>query len=168
MPVWHPGNADLIALPSRIEGQGRTMTFMAFRLLAFLGLLLGLVVPAHAQEVSSADRAAIRDIIQSQVEAFRRDDGDAAFGYASPSIRGLFGTSEIFMDMVRQGYQPVYRPRVFDFREIVTLHGQVTQKVHVVGPDGRPVTAFYPMTQLPDGSWRIDGCYLQTPEEHQA
>jgi hypothetical protein len=163
-----PGNADLIVLQSRIKGHGRRMTFMAFRLLAFLGLLLGLVVPAHAQEVSSADRAAIRDIIQSQVEAFRRDDGDAAFGYASPSIRGMFGTSDIFMDMVRQGYRPVYRPKVFDFREIVTLHGQVTQKVHVVGPDGRPVTAFYPMTQLPDGSWRIDGCYLQAPEEHQA
>ena len=80
----------------------------------------------------------------------------------------MFGTSDIFMDMVRQGYQPVYRPQVFDFREIVTLHGQVTQKVHVVGPDGRPVTAFYPMTQLPDGTWRIDGCYLQAPEEHQA
>ena len=72
------------------------------------------------------------------------------------------------MDMVRHGYQPVYRPKVFDFREIVTLHGQVTQKVHVIGPDGRPVTAFYPMTQLPDGTWRIDGCYLQAPEEHQA
>jgi len=83
---------------------------MAFRLFALLGLLLGLAVAAHAQEVSSADRAAIRDIIQSQVEAFRRDDGDAAFGYASPSIRNMFGTSEIFMDMVRQGYQPVYRP----------------------------------------------------------
>ena len=36
------------------------------------------------------------------------------------------------------------------------------------GPDGRPVTAFYPMTQLPDGSWRINGCYLQAPDEHQA
>jgi hypothetical protein len=145
---------------------------MAARLLvlvpALIGLLLGLAAPAQAQEVSSADRTAIRDVIQSQVDAFRHDDGDAAFGYASPAIRRLFGTAESFMDMVRQGYQPVYRPQEFDFREIVTLHGQVTQKVHVVGPDGRPVTAFYPMTQLPDGSWRIDGCYLQAPEEHQA
>jgi len=40
--------------------------------------------------------------------------------------------------------------------------------VHVIGPDGRAVTAFYPMTQLPDGTWRINGCYLQAPEEHQA
>ena len=141
---------------------------MTGRWLLLIGLLLGWAVAAQAQDVSSADRAAIRDIIQSQVDAFRRDDGEAAFGYASPGIRRLFGTADTFMDMVRQGYQPVYRPRVFDFREIVSLHGQITQKVHVVGPDGRPVTAFYPMTQLPDGSWRIDGCYLQAPEEHQA
>jgi hypothetical protein len=144
------------------------MTAMAFRLLALLGLLVCFAVPAAAQDVSSADRAAIRDIIQSQVDAFRRDDGDAAFGLASPSIRGMFGSSDIFMDMVRQGYQPVYRPQAFDFGEIVTLDGQVTQKVHVIGPDGRPVTAFYPMTRLPDGTWRINGCYLQAPEEHQA
>ena len=141
---------------------------MVFSMLVLLGVLVSLVSGAQAQDVSDADRTAIRDIIQSQVDAFRHDDGDAAFALASPSIRGMFGSSEIFMDMVRQGYQPVYRPQEFDFREIVTLDGQVTQKVHVVGPDGRPVTAFYPMTQLPDGTWRINGCYLQAPEEHQA
>jgi hypothetical protein len=126
-----------------------------------------LALPAQAQ-VSPADQTAIRDVIEGQVEAFRRDDGAAAFGYASPSIQGMFGSAETFMDMVRQGYRPVYRPQVFEFREIVTLQGMVTQKVHVIGPDGRPVTAFYPMTQQPDGSWRIEGCYLQAPEEHQA
>jgi hypothetical protein len=140
---------------------------MASRFLALVGMILALALPAQAQ-VSASDQTAIRDVIEGQVDAFRRDDGDAAFGYASPSIQGMFGSSEIFMDMVRQGYRPVYRPRVFEFREIVTLHGMVTQKVHVVGPDGRPVTAFYPMTQQPDGSWRIEGCYLQAPDEHQA
>jgi len=142
---------------------------MVARLLALLLLALA-VVPAAAQDaaLSEADRAAIRDVIGRQVEAFRRDDGDSAFGFASPSIQQMFGRSDVFMDMVRQGYQPVYRPRVFDFREIVELNGQPAQKVHVVGPDGRPVTAFYPMTQLPDGSWRIDGCFLQAPDEHQA
>jgi hypothetical protein len=140
---------------------------MAIRFLALVGMILALALPAQAQ-VSASDQTAIREVIEGQVEAFRRDDGDAAFGYASPGIQGMFGSSEIFMDMVRQGYRPVYRPRVFEFREIVTLHGMVTQKVHVVGPDGRPVTAFYPMTQQPDGSWRIEGCILQAPDEHQA
>lgn len=140
---------------------------MAVRFLALLGVVLGLALPAAAQ-VSPSDRDAIRDVIQQQVDAFRRDDGEAAFGLASPAIRGMFGSPGVFMDMVRQGYQPVYRPRVFEFREIVTLHGMPTQKVHVIGPDGRPVTAFYPMAQQPDGSWRIEGCYLQAPDEHQA
>jgi hypothetical protein len=141
------------------------------RVLGLLVLALGFAFgPAAAQDLSlsEGDRAAIRDIIGRQVEAFHRDDGDAAFGLASPTIQGMFGTSEIFMDMVKRGYQPVYRPRVFDFRAIVSLHGQPAQTVHVVGPDGRPVTAVYPMTQLPDGSWRIDGCFLQAPDEHQA
>ena len=142
---------------------------MVARFLAFLLVFLA-TCTASAQDsaLSDGDRAAIRDVIGRQVEAFRRDDGDAAFGLASPAIQHMFGTSGIFMDMVRQGYQPVYRPRAFDFAEIVELNGQPTQKVHVIGPDGRPVNAFYPMTQLPDGSWRIDGCFLQAPDEHQA
>ena len=143
---------------------------MAFRFWAIVTLALSLAGGAFAQDadISAADRRAIQDIIQHQVDAFRRDDSEAAFGDASPEIQHMFGTSEIFMDMVRQGYQPVYRPRVFDFAEIVTLNGQPTQKVRVIGPDGRPVTAFYPMRRLPDGTWRIDGCYLQAPEAHQA
>jgi ketosteroid isomerase-like protein len=143
---------------------------MIARALAVLTLVLGLAAAAPAQQpaVSAADKAAIRDVIQGQVDAFRRDDADAAFGFASPMIQGMFGQSAIFMDMVRQGYRPVYRPQAFDFREVVVLNGQIVQKVHVIGPDGRPVTALYPMTQLPDGRWRIDGCYLQAPDEHQA
>lgn len=140
---------------------------MVLRFFILFGVMLALVLPAQAQ-VSTSDQTAIREVIERQVEAFRRDDGAAAFGYASPNIQGMFGTAETFMDMVRQGYQPVYRPRVFEFREIVTLQGMVTQKVHVIGPDGRPVTAFYPMTRLPDGSWRIEGCILRAPDEHQA
>jgi hypothetical protein len=135
--------------------------------LIFALVLAGTAI-AQDSALSEQDRAEIRDVIGRQVEAFRADDEAAAFGYASPDIQRLFGTPDIFMDMVRQGYQPVYRPRVFDFREIVMLHGQPAQKVHVVGPDGRPVTAFYPMARMPDDSWRINGCFLQAPDDPQA
>ena len=140
---------------------------MPLRFLALLGALLALALPAEAQ-VSEPDRSAIRDVIERQIEAFRRDDGEAAFGYASPAIQGMFGSPDTFMDMVRQGYRPVYRPRAVEFREIVTLQGMPTQKVHVIGPDGRPVTALYPMSRQADGSWRIEGCILQAPDEPQA
>ena len=142
---------------------------MVFRFSASAMLMFGLLAgSASAQQVSDADRSAIQSIIQSQVDAFRRDDGQAAFGYASPAIREMFGTPDIFLDMVRQGYPMVYRPRLFDFAGIVMKDGRPTQKVHVVGPDGRHHIAFYPMTRLPDGTWRIDGCYLEAAQEHQA
>lgn len=150
---------------------------MPRRLLVVLSLLLTAAqistVPgrgmAVAQEaLSVGDRTAIREVIQAQVDAFRRDDGAAAFALASPGIQQMFGTPEIFMDMVRQGYQPVYRPRRFEFEGIVTLGSQPAQMVAVVGPDGRSVVAVYPMKRLPDGSWRIDGCFLRAPQEHQA
>lgn len=141
-----------------------------FRIVAAVIATLAFVASAAAREpaLPDSDRTAIRDIIGKQVEAFGRDDGDAAFGYASPMIQGMFGSADVFMDMIRRGYRPVYRPRVFDFREIVERDGQPMQKVHVIGPDGRPVTAFYPMIQLPDGSWRINGCYLEAADDHQA
>ena len=139
---------------------------MMRRVLVGLSLLIALAAPAAAQDAS--DRAAIRSVIERQLEAFQRDDGEAAFGFASPMIRQMFGTSEIFMDMVRQGYRPVYRPKSVEFGELVEFQGQPAQKVHLVDPDGRPVLAIYVMTQLPDGSWRIDGCYLQAAERHQA
>jgi hypothetical protein len=138
-------------------------------LFALLSLLLIWTAPASAQDaLSASDQAEIRKVIQAQVDAFRRDDGAAAFALASPGIQAMFGTPEIFMDMVRQGYQPVYRPRRFEFESIVSLGEQPAQTVAVVGPDGRPVVAVYPMKRLPDGTWRIDGCFLKAPQEHQA
>lgn len=123
---------------------------------------------APASDVPSADRAAIRGVIGAQIEAFRRDDGAAAFAFASPGIQRLFGDPDSFMRMVRGGYQPVYRPRDVVFRDLVRLSGDLVQVVEVVGPDGRRVLALYPMEQQPDGSWRIAGCQLVEPDDESA
>ena len=40
------------------------------------------------------------------------------------------------------------------------LIGVPAQRVLVVGPDGVPVIAVYPMQRMPDGSWLINGCFL--------
>ena len=130
-------------------------------IVVFLVVMMG-AVAASADEVSleGADRSAIRDVILSQIDAFQRDDGAAAFALASPGIRGRFGTPDNFMEMVRAGYQAVYRPRSTTFLEIVTLGDRAVQKVLVVGPDGKAVIAMYPMERQRDGSWRTDGCML--------
>lgn len=122
---------------------------------------------ARADEppVGSADQAAIRQVIEDQIAAFRRDDGDAAFGYASPQIRRQFGSAERFMEIVRDAYQPVYRPSSVDFGATEEVDGAPVQHVLVVAPDGVVVDALYFMVQQPDGSWRINGCVLTRSEQ---
>ena len=115
---------------------------------------------AGAQQVNAGDSAAIHDVIQGQLDAFRRDDSQAAFGFAAPGIQSMFRSPEIFLEAVRQGYRPVYRPRQVEFRELKTIDGAIVQQVYVVGPDNEPKLALYIMEQQPDGSWRIAGCVL--------
>jgi hypothetical protein len=128
---------------------------------AVLGVLVTLGARAETPSgAGAADRAAIRHVIEGPLDAFRRDDGVAAFSFASPSIRRMFKTPDIFMDMVRLGYQAVYRPRSFEFRDLEEAGGKTVQPVFVVGPDNVAVMALYVMQRQADGAWLIDGCYL--------
>lgn len=120
---------------------------------------------ASPQALSAADAVAIRDIIERQLAAFRRDDGEAAFAFASPGIRAMFGTPGAFLSMVRRAYRPVYRPREVEFRDLVDVDGRPTQRVVLVGPDGDVVVAHYRLERQADGTWRIDGCILAGSSE---
>lgn len=128
------------------------------RFVAVLVLLAGLTGSATAQ--TPADRQAIQGAIAGQMEAFRHDDGAAAFGFATPDLRAIFRTPERFMAMVQQGYQPVYRPNAVTFGSLEAQGEHLVQRVEVVGPDGQPYLALYYMLQGADGVWRIDGCEL--------
>jgi hypothetical protein len=134
------------------------------RLALTLALLLGLAATGGAlaqEQLGSADGAAIRGVIESQLDAFRRDDGPGAFARASPDIRAMFRDPDTFMGMVRGGYAAVYRPREVEFRDLGLEGGRWIQRVLFVGPDGVPVIARYTMERQPDGSWLIDGCVLE-------
>ncbi|ETW99744.1 DUF4864 domain-containing protein [Candidatus Entotheonella palauensis] len=121
----------------------------------------------QAQDLTANDRVAIRTVIEQQIEAFRRDDAAAAFSYASAAIQQQFETPERFMRMVKTAYQPVYRPRRVVFQEIDETASVPIQPVLLVGPDGVPVIALYPMRQETDGVWRIDGCYLKAIKQER-
>ena len=137
------------------------------RPLAIFALLFLLGLPLRAEEAASpADAAAIRAVIESQLAAFQRDDGEEAFAYASPQIRERFATAANFMRMVREGYAAVYRPRDTAFGALAADGEHLVQRVLLIGPDGRPVDALYIIEREADGSWRIAGCILtQTPDK---
>lgn len=124
--------------------------------LAFVASFAVVLGPADAR----SEEAAIRSVIESQIEAFRADDGPRAYSYAAPGIKDMFRDDTRFMAMVRQGYRPVYRPRDYTFGALRdTPHGPV-QEVFVVDEAGVSWVALYSLEQQPDGSWKISGCHL--------
>ena len=120
------------------------------------------ILPAAAQSVGDN---ATQDVIRGQIEAFRTGDDARAFSFASPNIQRMFGTSDRFISMVKQGYQPVYAPRDFTFGRAVDRDGTVFQEVLVTGPKGKEWIALYTLERQQDGSLRISGCRIA---EHEA
>ena len=140
-------------------------------------LLLALPLYAQQRDLTDTDRAAIRTVIERQLDALRQDDAASAFALASPEIQAKFKAPERFLTMVRTSYQPHLSTVRSCF--VISQHagGQPTQAVLLVGPDGVPVLALYPMQQQPDRSGRrLDAIWsrstieavtaLQAPARH--
>jgi hypothetical protein len=119
---------------------------------------------ALAQASSNIDTSGIQTTIRSQLEAFKADDGPAAYAYAAPNVREIFPTAEAFMTMVKRAYQPVYRQRSYTFGKIEERSGVIVQAVEILGTDGEYWTALYSLARQADGSWKITGCSLVKSE----
>ena len=119
-----------------------------------------------AAEVSAADTAAIRAVVQAQLDAFAADDGKRAFSLAAPGIRKMFGNADRFMEMVRTGYPAVYRPASVSFlKPELAGAAMVIQGLRLTDASGASWRAVYQMQRQPDKSWRIGGCQVVPSDE---
>ena len=123
-------------------------------------VLLACALGANAQAVKPEDARAVRQVIEAQLDAFKRDDAARAFSYATPNIRYMFQTPENFAAMVRSQYPMVYRPASVDFREARVIDGQLTQVVVFTDAQANRWLALYPM-EVDGATWRIDGCLVE-------
>ncbi|WP_394689602.1 DUF4864 domain-containing protein [Hoeflea sp.] len=112
--------------------------------------------------VRADDAAAAQSIIESQIQAFLADDMATAYSFAAPSIKRMYPDESRFFDMVKRGYQPVYRPGNFAFgRSKLAPDGSgLIQEVLIQGPDGHDWTALYSLERQPDGSFKINGVQM--------
>ena len=117
-------------------------------------LILALGLPAHAQ---SDD---IEAVIGAQLDAFAEDDFARAFTFASPMIKGMFGTPERFGQMVRGGYPMVWRPSRVEFGGVQSIGGRMVKTVFFTDQSGRNFEAAYEMIETSDG-WRINGVQIR-------
>ena len=118
---------------------------------------LMLVLPVTAQE------APIQTTIESQLQAFQADDFAAAFTYASPTIKAIFGTPENFGRMVTQGYPMVHRPAAVKMLELREVAGSLWQRVMITDQMGRTHLLDYQMIETADG-WQINAVQLLKAE----
>ena len=64
------------------------------------------------------------------------------------------------MAMVKEGYQPVYRPRSYTMGEFKETPEGTSLLIQIQDLEGTDWVALYTLEQQPDGTWRISGCYL--------
>lgn len=112
-----------------------------------------LALPVAAQEEP------IQETIQSQIEAFQADDFARAFTFASPTIKGMFGTPENFGMMVKQGYPMVYRPAEVQMMELREVAGNLWQRVRITDQAGAGWYLDYMMVETAEG-WQINAVQI--------
>lgn len=110
-------------------------------------------LPAMAQD------APIRKTIQDQLNAFNARDAAKAWTYASPTIKGIFGTSDIFGGMVQKTYPMVWQHGAVQMLELRTVAGNLWQRVMITDTLGDTHLLDYMMVETSDG-WRINAVQL--------
>jgi hypothetical protein len=110
---------------------------------------------------AASDDAAIKTVIEDQLNAFAADNGAQAYSHAAPIVQGVFPTVDMFMTMVKKGYPPVYRntERVYG-KSFEDGLGRPAMRVVLTGADGKRYEAIYSMEKQADGSWKIAGCVV--------
>jgi hypothetical protein len=121
--------------------------------------LYGLLTAAFLALPVAAQEEPIQNTIQSQINAFLADDFATAFTFASPNIKGIFGTAENFGAMVKNGYPMVYRPATVEMGELREVAGNLWQRVRVVDQAGAAWFLDYMMIETPEG-WQINAVQL--------
>ena len=120
---------------------------------AFACLAAPFAAPAAAQE------GPIQGVIQGQIDAFLAEDVETAFAYASPMIKGLFGSPARFGMMVQQGYPMVWKPTAVEYVDSARQGGVAFEKVLVRDELGRAHMLMYQMIETGEG-WQINGVQL--------
>jgi hypothetical protein len=119
------------------------------------------VAVASAEDLTAASS---RAIVERQFDAFARDDGEAAYALAAPTIKQMVGDADHFMAMVRDHYGAVYRHRSVEFGAFKESDDDASLEATLVDNDNVVWTALYSFRRVTNGDWLISGCVLAKAE----
>jgi hypothetical protein len=118
-------------------------------------MVLSLVGLGWAQPSKPAPKEAMEPPMK-QLEAFRRDDFDTAYTFASAEIQQQFDR-QAFEQMVKGGYPEIARSTSAAVGEsILAPDGTVYVTLKIRGSNGKSIEALYELV-LEEGKWKING-----------
>ncbi len=129
---------------------------------AFLGSVLrvfpgmgGKQTPPPFKLSEDSLKQELRQVIESQLSAFRRDDYRKAFNYADAAIHGQMSV-RTFERMVRTAYPDIARSRSATFGVIFDNGEMAVVNLGITDQSGRTLHYQYVLIQE-KGGWRISG-----------
>ena len=121
--------------------------------LAVIAAILAAATAVSAQPAEVAKAAA--EPVMKQLEAFRRDDYDAAYVFASAEIKQMFDRPA-FERMVKEGYPEIARSTsAVVSRTEMGPGGDVFVQLKIRGVNGTGIEALYQMVPERDG-WKVN------------
>lgn len=162
-PRLQDGPSAEVKVVARADSRRKVGTSVAMLASAALatGFALALwAAPAKSEPAADGDAAAVRGVIENQLDAFARDAWTEAFDYAGPGVRSAFGSAENFSRMVREGYPMVWRPADVTFLDASDEGAYIVQRLRVVDQAGDAFLLRYYLKEVV-GVWRIEAVDLE-------
>jgi len=129
-------------------------------IIAAITLLCSLSSLVLFAEERTTNEVAIQSVIRDQLSAFQSGDHERAFSHAAPTIKQIFKNTDNFINMVRNGYSPLYDPDSFVFSRSLKQGDTMYQEVLVTDQSGKQWQAVYTLKQV-DGVWKITGVKME-------
>ena len=105
-----------------------------------------------------------RDVIKQQLQAFKINDADKAYSFAAPKIKLQFNNAKIFMEMVKDNYEPVSNSKDFYFLKSNFYNDQIYHQLQIISQSNQSYIATYSLI-LDGGEWKISGCIISPMEQ---
>ncbi|MEM6710911.1 MAG: DUF4864 domain-containing protein [Pseudomonadota bacterium] len=145
-------------------------SLVAFALLAFAAATSGWAQSTEDNQPALVPEATVEQmqtVIRAQIEAFRAEDAETAYSYASAPIKLRFPTAAMFVSMVQQGYPAVYSAQSYSFGDAALTPRGPAQRVELVAGDGQVWRGLYTFSENSEGDLRISGVFLLPENERQ-
>jgi hypothetical protein len=139
------------------------MSPLFMRIFTLVGMALAaasMQLKARADTLTGPDVQQVQQVVTAQLEAFSKEDADAAFAAATPEVRKSVGDPSRFLALVRGNYPMVYHPAGFAFLKPQVEKDQVLQAVALRDADDKTWIALFTLERQPDNSWRIGACIV--------